>query len=142
MRAPIAIFLALSSSCARESPSPSAIRRDPVGEASSVADANAAPRDSAPTDASPFTIDLAGVIECAPVGSHVSSPQCDAPFPLACRWKRGELEELYRATWLPSAPAGHPFAIVSPTEAGAKDARCYAAGPHTAFNPGNWCCRE
>jgi hypothetical protein len=40
---------------------------------------------------------------------------------------------------LRTVSAGEP--LVSAKEALDKNARCYAPGPHTAFNGANWCCR-
>jgi hypothetical protein len=67
------------------------------------------------------------------------------PWPGACEkdarffvWNgQGDLRELYRAAWLvPGERDSAPMPGADATRA-----RCVAIGPHTAFNPNNWCCR-
>ncbi len=49
------------------------------------------------------------------------------------------LEELYAAIWMTKGEqTSPPMSLDDPR---AEHARCIAIGPHSAFNPMNWCCR-
>ena len=57
---------------------------------------------------------------------------CSPPFVHGFKWVGGD-ETLYKAmSWNGSTDA---------KDALENGSLCYAAGPHKAFNPSNWCCK-
>jgi hypothetical protein len=155
--APFVIFFAMVASCAHATSNTSGGATSlpsglvPASSASSSASAPAQSVPVAPSTASaratagtseedlpPTDPALAAVMRRAP---EPWSGACFGPtFTKFHLWNQtSPLEALYAAVWI--KPGEHAIPPMSPSEPRAAQARCIAIGPHTAFNPMNWCCR-
>jgi hypothetical protein len=90
------------------------------------------PKASEPRRAANGEDRLAAFLEPMPAAE---SP-CEAPFDHFYRARDGygSSKEMLHVVSADAAP-------VSPNEATARGARCYAPGPHFDFNGSHWCCR-
>jgi hypothetical protein len=65
---------------------------------------------------------------------------CEPPFPVAYRYVGNDPDTLVKIVWLDRK--GRGYMPSSPNVDHADELRCFASGPHTAFNIENWCCRS
>lgn len=146
---PLALTAALVSACTGPAPTS---QRSPSGVGASAATNERAPSATVvlvPTASSPLGVDAGEPLPPTEAALTAVMRRAPEPWKGACYgstftkfhvWNQtSPLEELYAAVWMTQGE--HAIPPMSVDDPRAEHARCIAIGPHTAFNPMNWCCR-